>query len=175
MEYFDDSPERNDAEAVSSAGKTVSEKDTHNETVRQEKNAKPVRNISAVRPERTDVLRHASDTENRHSLQHRRRRKEDTLIFGVVQRQTMSLIMLVILFIVGILFGIREIGVSIPIFLIIMVIEFIMGLLLGSSPSFVAILLCAALMIVGAFTGMFVPVCIGSGMLLGTVLMIKGE
>ena len=151
--------------AVRTAGETVSRK-----------------TVTAVRPERTDILRHEGGSQSsqqvQHSiprLQHRHRRREDTLIFGMVSRQTMSLIMLVIVAVTGFIFGVREISVSIPIFCVIMVIEFAMGLLLGNSPSFAAIILCGALMVVGALSGMFIAVCIGNAVMLSTVLMVKGN
>lgn len=143
---------------------------------------KTVNAATTVKPERTDVLQHRSESRERdrtashgtQKLQRRHRRKEDALIFGLVSRQTMSLIMLVIVAVVGFTAGVKEISVSIPIFCVIIVIEFIMGFMLGSSPAFVSIFICAALMIVGAFSGMFIAVCIGNVVMLSTVQMVKG-
>ena len=136
---------------------------------------KTIKNVAAVRPERTDVLRHAGSGDEGQHVARKHRHRNDDLVFGSVPRQTMSLIVLVATLIIGLIFGIRMIHVSIPIFCIILVIELVIGIMLGNTPSFVPIVLCALLMIAGALTDMFVAICIGNVVMLGTIMVVKGE
>ncbi|MBR1875999.1 MAG: hypothetical protein IJ805_02700 [Lachnospiraceae bacterium] len=105
----------------------------------------------------------------------RNRRATDSLLFGVVPRATMSLIFLILLIAATFISSLMLTDVAVPILIVIIVIEVVMGIALAGSPSFVCILLAMALTVVGAFTGFFIPVCIGNAIMLSANLVIKGE
>lgn len=139
------------------------------------------RPAQSARPERTDMLRRSSDRRASDQGDQRRLKKEphnrreiDRLVFGVMPRATMSLIFLVVLVIVSMIFAVKMTEVRIPIFVVVLLVDVLMGIFLKDAPAFVAILISASLIIVGAMTGMFIPICIGNGVMFSSMMMAKG-
>ena len=64
---------------------------------------------------------------------------------------------------------------SIPVYLLVLVFCTIMGVLLAGSPGFVSVVMAAMLLIVGALTSLFPGVALGTAMLIGSSLIIRGE
>ncbi|MBQ8956790.1 MAG: hypothetical protein IJ075_07470 [Lachnospiraceae bacterium] len=141
--------------------------------------------IKRVAPETTEVLKHVDDNgmaggrapERIRRVDGRKIRKSGSsdLVFGTVPKSTIGLISLVFLFVIAFIFGIRVLEMSIPVYLIVLVFCTIMGVLLASSPGFVSIIISALLLIVGALTSLFPGVALGTAMLIGASLIIRGE
>lgn len=140
--------------------------------------------IKRVAPETTDVLRHVDERRHtvarpvRQSRKGRRRADIDTdsdLVFGSIPKSTVGLIALAFMFIIALLFGIKELGMNIPVYLIVLVFCTAMGVLLAKSPGFVSVIVSALLLIVGALTSLFPGVALGVAMLVAASLIIRGE
>lgn len=140
--------------------------------------------IKRVAPETTDVLRHVDERRHtaarpvRHSRKERRREDTDTdsdLVFGSIPKSTVGLIALAFMFIIALLFGIKELGMNIPVYLIVLIFCTAMGVLLAKSPGFVSVIVSALLLIVGALTSLFPGVALGVAMLVAASLIIRGE
>lgn len=142
--------------------------------------------IKRVAPETTDVLKHVDEkgviTGSRTPERIRRvdgkgsgRSSGNDLVFGTVPKSTLGIISLAILFIVALVFGVQVLEMSIPVYLIVLVFCTIMGVLLAASPGFVSVVISALLLIVGALTSLFPGVALGTAMLIGSSLIIRGE
>ena len=136
--------------------------------------------IKRVAPETTDVLMHADDVGRRAARPQPRPRKEsmrsgDDLVFGSIPRTTLGIITLILLFAMALIFGIKELGMSIPVYLIVLIFCTIMGVLLAGAPGFVSVFVSALLLIVGAVTSLFPGVALGVAMLVSASLIIRGE
>lgn len=138
--------------------------------------------IKRVAPETTDVLQHVDDTGRIAQRPPRtRRRREKTgqrggdLVFGAIPKRTLGLIALALLFFMALIFGIKELGMSIPVYLIVLIFCTVMGVLLAGAPGFVSVFVSALLLIVGAITSLFPGVALGVAMLVSASLIIRGE
>ena len=148
-------------------------------------NARPVRRSRPrpepeVRPKRERVRRERVkedfdyEDDDFESPRGRGRSRED-LIFGVLPGSTLGIIILVAMFIITVIFGIKELGMSVPVFLMVLVFCTVMGILLVGAPVFVPVLVSALLLIVGAVTSLFPAVALGVAMLLSARLVLKGD
>ncbi len=136
--------------------------------------------LKRVAPETTDVLMHADEMGRRVARPQPRPRREhrqggDDLIFGAVPKSTLGIVTLVLLFAMALIFGIKELGMSVPVYLIVLIFCTIMGVLLAGAPGFVSVLVSALLLIVGAITSLFPGVALGVAMLVSASLIIRGE
>lgn len=144
--------------------------------------------IKRVAPETTDVIKYVEEGRGKQGqgAPERIRRvgsgrsKSSDLVFGTIPKSTAGLISLVILFVIALIFGIKVLDISIPIYLIILIFCTIMGALLAGTPGFVSIVLSALLLLVGGVTAMsvsflFPAVAIGAAMLVSASLIIRGE
>ncbi len=141
--------------------------------------------IRRVEPETTDVLMHADEVGRRavrHQQRPRRERHEegDDLVFGAIPKSTLGIISLVLLFAMALIFGVKELEISIPVYLIVLVVCTAMGLLLSGAPGFVSVLVSALLIIVGAITAksvdyLFPAVALGVAMLVSASLIMRRE
>lgn len=138
--------------------------------------------IKRVAPETTDVITHARDTQlrgraesHRVHADQRRRREDDDLIFGAIPKGVMGLISMVALFIMALIFGVRELDMSIPVYIIVLIICAVIGVLLAGSPAFVTIFLGALLLIVGAVTSLLPAVAVGVALMMSASLVIRGD
>ncbi len=145
--------------------------------------------IKRVAPETTDVITHVNDRKKSVSRQRMQSRKEysrsddrnEDLVFGVLPKSTVGMIALVLLFAMALIFGIKELEMSIPVYLIVLIFCTIMGVLLAGAPGFVSVMVGALLLIVGGITsfgtdtGLFPAVSLGVAMLIAASLIIRGE
>ena len=137
--------------------------------------------IKRVAPERTDVITHVGDGGlkpahmSRAPRERKQRSSDEDMVFGAIPRSTLGIISLVAMFLMALIFGVRELEMSVPVYLIILVFCTIMGVLLAGSPGFVSVLISALLLIVGAVTSLFPAVALGVAMLIGASLVIRGE
>ncbi len=140
---------------------------------RPEPEARPKK--QRVRRER-EPFREDFDYEDDDSMPERGRgRNRDDLLFGVLPGSTLGLIILVTMFIITVIFGIKELGMSVPVFLMVLIFCTVMGILLVNAPVFVPVLVSALLLIVGAVTSLFPAVALGVAMLLSARLVLKGD
>ncbi len=145
--------------------------------------------IKRVAPETTDVITHVNDRRkpvNRQRIQSRREYshssdRDDDLVFGTLPKSTVGIISLVLMFVMALIFGIKELGMSVPVYLIILIFCTIMGVLLAGAPGFVSVVISALLLIVGGITSfgtdtsLFPAVALGTAMLIAASLIIRGE
>ncbi len=143
--------------------------------------------IKRVAPETTDVLKHVDVTgavtgqsapERIRRVEGRSSRRNDNnndLVFGAVPKSTLGIISLVLLFVIALVFGVQVLEMSIPVYLVVLVFCTVMGILLSGSPGFVSVVISALLLIVGALTSLFPGVALGTAMLIGSSLIIRGE
>ena len=132
--------------------------------------------IKRVAPERTDIITHASgSSEARGRVATHSRRRDDDLVFGAIPKSILGLISIVVLFIIALIFGVRELEMSIPVYIIVLVICVVMGVLLSNAPGFVVMLICSLLLTVGAIVELLPAVALGTAILTGASLIIRGE
>lgn len=131
--------------------------------------------IKRVAPERTDIITHASDSTGARGRGSTHSRRDDDLIFGAIPKSTLGLISIAVLFVIALIFGVRELEMSIPVYVIVLVICVVMGVLLSNAPGFVVMLICALLLIVGAIVDLLPAVALGTAILTGASLIIRGE
>ena len=138
--------------------------------------------LKRIPPETTDVLQHVDDrgrVAQRPPRARRRRepveRRDGDYVFGSIPKRTLGLIALALLFFMALIFGIKELGMSIPVYLIVLIFCTIMGVLLAGAPGFVSVAVSALLLIVGAITSLFPGVALGVAMLVSASLIIRGE
>ena len=144
--------------------------------------------IKRVAPETTDVLKHVDDTgavsverapERIRRVEGRRSRRNNNnnndLVLGAVPKSTLGIISLALLFVIALVFGVQVLEMSIPVYLVVLVFCTVMGILLSGSPGFVSVVISALLLIVGALTSLFPGVALGTAMLIGSSLIIRGE
>ena len=141
--------------------------------------------IKRVAPETTDVLKHVGNTGTVSGGSPERIRRvggrssgkgsSGDLLFGAVPKSAVGIISLVLLFVIALVFGVQVLEMSIPVYLIVLVFCTIMGVLLAGSPGFVSVVMAAMLLIVGALTSLFPGVALGTAMLIGSSLIIRGE
>ncbi|MBQ9444043.1 MAG: hypothetical protein IJU43_07080 [Lachnospiraceae bacterium] len=108
-------------------------------------------------------------------MRQQRLREDDDLVFGAIPKMTLGLIALGLMFILALVFGIKELDISIPVFIIVLVFCTVMGVLLSRSPGFVSVIVAALLLVVGGLTSLFPAVAIGGTMLVSGALILKGE
>lgn len=101
--------------------------------------------------------------------------EDDDLVFGAIPKMALGLIALGLMFILALVFGIKELDISIPVFIIVLVFCTVMGVLLSRSPGFVSVIVAALLLVVGGLTSLFPAVAIGGTMLVSGALILKGE
>lgn len=138
-----------------------------------------------VAPETTDVITHVNNGGARRMVRtspppraprpERIRRQSDDLVFGAIPKMTIGLISLGFMFVITLIFGIKELDMSIPVFLIVLIFCTVMGVLLSHSPGFVCVVVSAMLLIVGGLTELFPAVALGVAMLVSASLIIRGE
>ncbi len=137
--------------------------------------------IKRVEPETTDVLQYVDERRRgaarpqRQSRRENKRPADGDLVFGSIPKMTVGLIALGFMFIIALLFGIKELEMNILVYLIVLVFCTIMGVLLAKSPGFVSVVVSALLLIVGALTSLFPGVALGVAMLVSASLIIRGE
>ncbi len=136
-----------------------------------------------VAPERTDVISHVGNrpaSGPRNTMNHREPRKKrpersnEDLIFGVFTKSMIGYISLGISFLVSLIFGVKELGMSIPVYIIVLIICIVMGFLLSNAYGFISVLISAVLLIIGAILSLFPAVALGVALLMGTSLIIRG-
>lgn len=108
-------------------------------------------------------------------MRQQRLREDDDLVFGAIPKMALGLIALGLMFILALVFGIKELDISIPVFIIVLVFCTVMGVLLSRSPGFVSVIVAALLLVVGGLTSLFPAVAIGGTMLVSGALILKGE
>ena len=135
-----------------------------------------------VAPETTDVITHVGNGGGRRMRRPaprpqrvQRHRGDDDLVFGAIPKMTLGLIALGLMFVLALIFGIKEIDISIPVYIIVLVFCTIMGVLLSKSPGFVSVIVSALLLVVGGLTSLFPAVALGVAMLVSASLIIRGE
>ncbi len=142
--------------------------------------------IKRVPPERTDVITHVGGAgpvrgaapAERPRPQRKapaKRRRDDDLVFGAFSKSTIGFISLGALFVIALIFGVKELEMTLLVYIVVLVICTAMGFLLANFPGFVPILISALLLIVGAITKLLPAVALGVAMLIGTSLVIRGE
>ena len=131
--------------------------------------------IKRVAPERTEILTHASGSTGARDRGSTRGRRDDEFIFGAIPKSTLGLISVAVLFIIALIFGVRELGMSIPVYIIVLIICVVMGVLLANAPGFVVMLICSLLLIVGAVVDLLPAVALGTAILTGASLILRGE
>ena len=145
--------------------------------------------IKQVAPERTDVIMHADRTGRYGSLGSResrerraprdtrssRRMRDDDLVFGAIPRFTLGIITLAAFFIVAMIFGVKELDMTILVYAVVLVICTVIGVLMSAAPGYILVILSAMLLVVGAVTALFPAVAIGVAMMDATTLIIRGE
>ncbi len=137
--------------------------------------------IKRVAPETTDYLEHVGDKgkvrarAERRVMRENKREKNNDLVFGTIPKSTLGIISLVLMFLMALLFGIKELEMSVIVYIIVLVFCTVMGLLLSSAPGFVSVTVSALLLIVGALTSLFPAVALGVAMLVSASLIIRGE
>ncbi len=138
--------------------------------------------IKRVAPETTDVIMHARDTQlrgrtdpHRSRVEHHSRKRDDDLVFGAIPKWILGLISMGALFIMALIFGVRELDMSIPVYIIVLIICAAIGVLLSGSPAFVTIFLGALMLIVGAVTSLLPAVAVGVALMMSASLVIRGD
>ena len=139
--------------------------------------------LKRIAPETTDVLEHVSNSERPVArtpvrIKKESRRGTDDLVFGALPKSTVGLISLVLLFFMALIFGIKELEMSIPVYLIILVFCTVMGVMLAGAPGFVSVLVSALLLLIGGITShsvteLFPAVALGVAMLVSASLIIR--
>ncbi len=80
-----------------------------------------------------------------------------------------------ILFVISLIFGVIQLGMTVPVYVIVLVSCTLMGILLSGSPGFVSVIMAALLLVVGAITSLFPAVAIGVAMLVASSMIVRGD
>ncbi|MCR5746247.1 MAG: hypothetical protein K6G03_00885 [Lachnospiraceae bacterium] len=145
--------------------------------------------IKRVAPERTDTLTRASEIpvmkkeaarkKNIDSVNVNKIEKPHSgsgvMLVGKVPKSVAGFASLIVFFIIAMIFGVRELDMSIPVYIIVLAICAAIGFLLSNAPGFVSIFISALLLIVGAIVGLLPAVALGTALLTGTSLILRGE
>ncbi|MCR5774884.1 MAG: hypothetical protein K6G42_07350 [Lachnospiraceae bacterium] len=141
--------------------------------------------IKRVAPETTDIIRHVNGNGSRSNLRNRERtrrsdterpkHRDDDLVFGLFSKRMLGYITLGILFVISLIFGVIQLGMTVPVYVIVLVSCTLMGILLSGSPGFVSVIMAALLLVVGAITSLFPAVAIGVAMLVASSMIVRGD
>lgn len=146
-----------------------------------EGSARPVRRVRhrpRREPERRTRAREDDydyDDDQDFEEDYERGRRRGDLVFGTLPKSTLAIIILAAMFLITVIFGIKELGMSVPVFLMVLIFCTVMGVLLTGAPVYVPVLVSALLLIVGAVTELFPAVALGVAMLLSARLVLKGD